>query len=316
VLDAVCAHILSINRANIDVSRGNYSTWKENNDRREARELSENARLKKDITRLKTSAKRVGDWSESTESSKIGSHLGDRGFVGHKAAKMMSKAKNIERRKEQAAEDKSKLLKNVEITEEIIIKPLAYHKNTLIEARNFQIIYDGEPIFSPVSFKVSRGERLAFSGGNGAGKSSIIRLIIGEKVEYSGEFSVAGGLEIAYVKQSANDLSGSLRDFADAQGVDEVLLKSALRKLGFEREKFDSDIADFSEGQKKKTALAASLCRQAHLYIWDEPLNFIDILSHAQIIEAVLEWKPTLVFTEHDAFFTENVATEIVILKR
>ena len=73
-------------------------------------------------------------------------------------------------------------------------------------------------------------------------------------------------------------------------------------------------MGDFSEGQKKKVLIARSLCEKAHLYIWDEPLNFIDVISRIQIESLILEYKPTLLFVEHDKAFRNNICTKTVCL--
>ena len=70
----------------------------------------------------------------------------------------------------------------------------------------------------------------------------------------------------------------------------------------------------YSEGQKKKVLIARSLCEQAHLYIWDEPLNFIDVYSRIQIEDLILKFQPTMLLVEHDDAFTRKVATEAVEL--
>ena len=70
-----------------------------------------------------------------------------------------------------------------------------------------------------------------------------------------------------------------------------------------------------SEGQKKKVLIAKSISEQANIYIWDEPLNYIDILSRIQIEDAILKYKPTLIFVEHDEAFVERVATKIVYIE-
>ena len=75
---------------------------------------------------------------------------------------------------------------------------------------------------------------------------------------------------------------------------------------------FEKDMADFSGGQKKKVLIAKSLCEQAHLYIWDEPLNFIDVLSRMQIEDLILKYQPTMLFVEHDSSFVETVATKCI----
>ena len=71
---------------------------------------------------------------------------------------------------------------------------------------------------------------------------------------------------------------------------------------------------DFSAGQKKKVLIAKSLCESAHLYIWDEPLNYIDIFSRIQIEKMILEYCPTLLFVEHDDGFCNNICTKNINL--
>lgn len=94
--------------------------------------------------------------------------------------------------------------------------------------------------------------------------------------------------------------------------IDESLFKAILRKMDFERLQFKKNIAEFSEGQKKKVLIAKSLCEQAHLYIWDEPLNFIDIYSRIQIEQLIKDFSPTMLLVEHDEFFQNNIATKII----
>ena len=76
-----------------------------------------------------------------------------------------------------------------------------------------------------------------------------------------------------------------------------------LSKMGFSKIDFETDIKQMSEGQKKKVLIAKSISEQANIYIWDEPLNYIDILTRIQIEEAILKYNPTLIFVEHDEIF-------------
>ena len=89
-----------------------------------------------------------------------------------------------------------------------------------------------------------------------------------------------------------------------------------LSKMGFSKLDFDTFVQDMSEGQKKKILIAKSISEQANIYIWDEPLNYIDILTRIQIEEAILNYKPTLVFVEHDETFIGKVATKIINLEK
>ena len=167
---------------------------------------------------------------------------------------------------------------------------------------------------SGVCFQVEQGERIALCGPNGSGKSSILKLLCGQDIPHTGTLELASGLVISYVPQDASSLRGSLRDYAARCGIDETLFKTILRKLGFERVQFEKDMSDYSAGQKKKVLLARSMCQSAHLYIWDEPLNYVDVLSRIQIEELLTAFRPTLLFVEHDRMFCDKIATKLVEL--
>ncbi|WP_025847693.1 Lsa family ABC-F type ribosomal protection protein [Brevibacillus agri] len=317
-LDNCVDHILSINKTNIEIQKGNFSTWWENKERQDNYELAENERLKKDIRRLSESAKRTSNWSHEVEKTKNGTRNSgskvDKGYVGHKAAKMMKRAKSLEQRQHAAIEEKSKLLKNVEQSDTLKIAPLAYHKDRLVELVDVAIFYGDKQVTSGIRFSVSQGERIALSGKNGSGKSSILKLICGEDVRYTGTFRKGSQLKISYVSQDTSHLQGNLTDYARSNGLDESLFKAILRKLDFSRVQFEKDMAAFSGGQKKKVLIAKSLCERAHLYVWDEPLNFIDVISRMQIEELLLEHAPTILFVEHDSEFCKNIATKVIEL--
>lgn len=318
-LDNCVDHILAINRTNIEIQKGNFSSWWRNKELQDGFELAENEKLKKNINRLSSSAKRTSAWSDSVESSKYGAANSgsklDKGYVGHKAAKMMKRAKNIEARQQNMIEEKSRLLKNIESNESLKIVPLTFHGKKLVELADVSIQYDNRIICEAVSFTIEQGERIAVQGKNGSGKSSILKLIYGEKIPHNGIVMKSSQLIISYVSQDTSDLYGNLSEYADKYCIEESLFKSILRKLDFSREQFEKNIQDFSGGQKKKVLIARSLCEQAHLYIWDEPLNFIDVISRMQIEKLLIEYQPTILFVEHDIAFCENVATKTIKLK-
>lgn len=309
-LDGCVDHILSINRSNIEVQSGNFSTWFTNFQRQQEFELAQNERLQKDIRRLQQSAKRAAVWSERVEASKIGA--ADKGYVGHKAAKMMKRSKSIEARQQQTIEQKSALLKNMETAEALKIQPLNYHTDLLASLSNVVVYYDGISVCEPVSFEIRQGERIVLDGKNGSGKSSLLKLVVGQSIDYTGTVTLGSGLVISYVPQDTSYLCGTLSEFAEENNLDESLFKAILRKMDFERVQFEKDIKDFSGGQKKKVLIAKSLCEKAHLYVWDEPLNFIDVYSRMQIEQLITEFAPTMLLVEHDSVFRDTVASKIV----
>ena len=122
------------------------------------------------------------------------------------------------------------------------------------------------------------------------------------------------GLKISYVPQKADHLRGGLAGWAEGQGVDLTKFLTVLRKLDFSRALFERDMGEYSAGQQKKVLIAASLSQSAHLYLWDEPLNYIDLFSRMQLEELLLQYRPTLLFVEHDRMFRDKIATEAVEL--
>ena len=317
-LDGCVDHMMAIEKTGITVRQGNFTSWWENEQRRTASEQAQNERLKKEIGRLHEAAGRASRWSDKAEKAKFATRnsglRADRGYVGHKAAKMMARAKAIEARKEAAAEEKSGLLKNVEHAPALALSAMPARQNRLVELRALRIYYGDTCACGPVDLLVRPGERVALCGGNGCGKSTLLHLIEGQNLRYTGELWRAGGLVLSRVAQNAEGLQGSVIGYARACGVDETQFLTILRKFDFRRAQFEKDMASFSAGQKKKVLLARSLCERAQLYIWDEPLNYIDVFSRMQIEALILQYQPTLLFVEHDRTFCEHIATRSLAL--
>ncbi len=319
VLDGCVDHILALNPSGQELMRGTFSTWYEEKCARDRREEARNAALRGEIQRLEQAARRTEGWSDQVERSKYrGENSGlkvDRGYVGHKAAKLMKRSKAIAARQAEAAEEKRSLLRDVEHADPLKLFPQSYRGGRLLELREAAVCYGERPVCAPCSFSLESGDRVALTGGNGSGKTSLLRLILGEAVSYTGTLRRASGLVISYVPQHAGGLSGTPAEFARQQGLDRTQFFTVLRKLDFSRPMLERDMAEYSAGQKKKVLLAASLCQRAHLYLWDEPLNYIDLFSRMQIEELILTYRPTLLFVEHDRAFRERVSTRTVELR-
>lgn len=318
-LDSCIDHILALNRTNLEVMQGNFSAWWADKARRDAAELAEAEHHRREADRLEAAARRSANWASNSEAAKHERNGGlrpDRGFAGHKAAKMMKRAKSIETRLLAEAEARRALGKNVEESEALKLSPLTYPVRRLLTLEEVQVCYDGEAVNAPVSLTLERGEKIALCGANGCGKSSLLHLICGEALDYRGKLNRPEHLRIAYVGQETGQLSGLPEDIARDAGIEVSRFLMLLRKLDFGREQLVRPIEQFSEGQKKKVLLARSLATEAHLYVWDEPLNYIDVLSRIQIEALLRESDATMLFVEHDAAFSAAVATREVRMER
>lgn len=334
LLDAVCDHVLVMNRSTIEVQAGNFSTWWKNKEKSDAFAKAENEKHLKEIGKLKASADRTGRWAEKSEGSKIGydpiketdRSISTRSYIGAKTKKMQARVKSYEKRVDREIEEKEGLLQDIENVVDLKVMPLEYHKNILVDAQKLSLSYRGAaPLFKGLSFQIKRGDRIVISGENGCGKSSIIKAILknndprefgdfGNLEIVDGNLNVGSGLIISYINQDTSFLKGTIEDFCQYRGLDKSLFLAILRQLDFNREQFSKNMEDFSEGQKKKVLIAASLITPAHLYIWDEPLNYIDVFSRMQIEKLILDACPTMLIVEHDARFQEKIATEVIKL--
>ena len=227
---------------------------------------------------------------------------------------MMKRAKAIENRRLEAIEEKRGLLKDIEVAEPLKMNVLPFHKKQFVNMEDISLYYGDMEITSKINLSVREGDRIAVRGKNGSGKSTLFKLILGKDIKYKGNVYIVPGLNISYVSQDTSYLEGSLKDFSVKYGLDETIFLTVLRQMDFERSQFEKDINDFSQGQKKKVLLAKSLAEPAHLFLWDEPLNFIDVHSRMQIEELILAYKPTIIFVEHDRKFCDSIATKEIKL--
>ena len=316
-LDACTDHTLALNRTGSELVQGNFSVWYQEKERRDRRETARNEALRGEIRRLEQASRRTSLWSDRVEQSKYGSRNSglrpDRGYLGHKSAKLMQRAKNLETRQQRAIQEKTALLQDVERADSLKLCPLRHHSQRL-EGRDLVVLHDGRPANFPVRFTLEHGQRLCLSGGNGSGKTSLLRLVLGEEPEHIGSLWRASGLTISYVPQRADRLCGFPAALAEEQGLDRTQFFTVLRKLDFSRLMLERDMTEYSAGQQKKLLLAASLCQSAHLYVWDEPLNYIDLFSRIQLEEVILEYQPTMLLVEHDRTFCRRVGTDFLLL--
>ena len=280
LLDSCIDHVLALERNQIEVEKGNFTSWWENKQRRDQYEISENEKLKQEIKKMEESARKASAWAEKAENTKIGFNplkehdrfLDTRAYIGEKARRMQQRRKNLERRQQTAIREKEQLLKNLEQPAQLRLTPLTHHKETYIRIKDASVSYGSHQVIRNFSMELKRGERILLQGKNGCGKSSILKMILrdagmrlpGEKdFCVQGQHELAAGLEISYINQDTSFLRGSLDAYIERESLDGSLFRAILRKLDFERIQFEKPMEEYSEGQKKKVLIASSLLKPA-----------------------------------------------------
>ncbi|MBS7578111.1 MULTISPECIES: ribosomal protection-like ABC-F family protein [unclassified Enterococcus] len=326
-LNEVTDHIIAIEKTDLVLYQGAFEVYEQEKALRDQFEINQNERLKNEIDRLQKTAKEKSSWSKHREGDKYGhakikgsGSINDTGFIGARSARVMKKAKNLERRMNDEIETKSRLLKNLETIDELSINYQQSRHSVLIKAENFSLQFNKDQndlLFQPTSFELTNFSRLALTGINGSGKSSVLKYLMNEfKGEAAGCVSIASGLKISYISQNFENNKGNLKEFARANHLDYSLFLNQLKKLGMERAVFEQRIETMSMGQRKKIELARALTVPANLYVWDEPLNYLDVFNYRQLEQLILNKLPPMIFVEHDMVFIEKIANQVIQLNK
>lgn len=319
-LDRCTDHTLVITKSGIELVSTTFSTWWDNNEQRQESEMARNNQLKKEMNSIETAMKKNAQWSSKAESyknranapSKVAQNHWTRAYEASKAKKLMSLSKNLEQRNERKLEEKQSLLKDMEREQTLKITGSTHHDKTPISLKDVSVYRDGEFVTGRINLVVSQGQKISLEGPNGCGKSTLIKYLTGtdDSITAEGDIHIAKGLKISYVGQDTSELKGCLYDIADEHGADKTQFSTILVKMGFTKEMLYRDVDDLSLGQKKFVMLALSLCEQADVYLWDEPLNYIDVYMRKEIERLIRNSDVTMLFVEHDRAFVENVADE------
>ncbi|MGE5402662.1 MAG: ribosomal protection-like ABC-F family protein [Ignavibacteriales bacterium] len=312
LLDNCTDHVISINKSDTTVMQGNYSTWKYQKDIEEEFEQRRYENLQREIKDLEKAAQQRRKWSSAKEKEK--NSASDSGFVSHKAAKLMKRATSIERRIEDNILSKKELLKNKESKSSIIMKSALPIPGQLISIHDLAVSIGGNEIFSGLYMNVNKGDRIAVTGPNGCGKTTLLNVISKTIPMSEGSLYIAPGINISRAYQIPLWIHGHLKEHLYNNKIDETSFRFIMSALGMKGEVFDHQLETFSKGQLRKIDLCRTLVASPQLLIWDEPLNYLDISSREQLEEFISNEKPTIVFVEHDRIFIENTATDIVFM--
>jgi lincosamide and streptogramin A transport system ATP-binding/permease protein len=306
LLDRCCDHMVAIERDRLRVHTGGYTTLREQQRLEEEHETRERERLSREVRTLKQAARERRDWSGAREKTKRGA--ADKGYVGHRAAKMMKRALHVEGRAQARLEERQALVRIPEKKRELKLATRA-GPSTLLAAEGLSVEAGGRVLIDHLDLRIERGERIAIEGPNGSGKTLLLQTLCGERAPGAGRVTRTAGVRLCRAHQRPHWQTGRLADHLRGAGVDETRFRNVLGVLGMEGEAFDRPLETFSEGERKKADLCLSFLAPADLWVWDEPLNYLDIESREQIEAVLLRDAPTLIFVEHDAWFCERVAT-------
>lgn len=181
--------------------------------------------------------------------------------------------------------------------------------------------YGSHTVFSGANITIKRGEKVAFVGKNGSGKSTMIKCITGEITDYSGELTLGHQVEVGYFAQNqSQELNNNLTVFETIDQIAEGDIRSSIRDLlgafMFGGEASDKKVSVLSGGERGRLAIIKLLLRPSNVLILDEPTNHLDIRSKEVLKEAIASFDGTVILVSHDREFLDGLVTRIYEFKQ
>ncbi|MCG5253095.1 ABC-F type ribosomal protection protein [Brevibacillus agri] len=292
-LDAVVTSIYHVDGGEAEYYIGNYSAFAAEREERLLRQFAAYQEQQKKIKKMKETIKRLKEW---------GNRSNPPNEAFHRRAKSMEKAlariERIERPKMEA--DRMGLhFKKTDRSGQDVLIVKGVHK-----------AYGGKPLFSDASLLLRFGERKALLGPNGCGKSTLIRMLLGEIEPDAGTLKLGSSVKVGYLSQQAleGDQNQRLIDaFRDVAKVTEAEARHLLARFLFYGEHVFKRISQLSGGERMRLRLAQLMHQDINLLILDEPTNHLDIEARETLEEALADFHGSLFIVSHDRYFLQKM---------
>lgn len=229
----------------------------------------------------------------------------------------MKRADTLSKRLNKDIAAQKGLMTNIEDIPELTMNFQPNYHQTLLETQHLSLRIQDKTLFADLNLIVKKQGIVALEGKNGAGKSTFLKLLLHKvnDVCYQGKYLLTKDLQISYLPQDFSQYTGTLKAFAEKQGISYENLLNNLKKMGFPRESFVKKIEEMSMGQKKRVALAKSLVEPAALYLWDEPANYLDVFNQDQLLKLLKQVQLAMILVEHDQHFVQQIAGQSIKLR-
>jgi len=291
-LDHAAGWILELDRGHGIPYEGNYSDWLEAKEKRLEVEERQQASLAKTV-------KAELEWVRQNPKGR--------------QAKSKARLARFE-------ELSSKEYQTRNETLELYIPPGPRLGEKVIEVEHLTKGFDDRALINDLSFSVPRGSIVGIIGGNGAGKTTFLRMLVGQEQPDSGSITLGDTVDLAYVDQSRDSLEGDntvwqeISDGLDTMqiGSYEIASRAYVSRFNFKGSDQQKFVKDLSGGERNRVHLAKLLKRGANVLLLDEPTNDLDVETLRALEEGLLAFPGTVIVVSHDRWFLDRLATHIL----
>ncbi len=295
-LDRIAGRVIEIVNGKAEFYNGNYSFFVVEKQRRIDEQLKKYEQEQKEIKRLSDAADRLYQWGTGNQ------RLMKKSFAIRSRIERMDKTERPDLERRMKAGFGEKEFSGDEV---LVIKGLSKS-------------FDGRELFSGTELLMQGGERIALIGDNGTGKSTFIKILMGEEEADSGYIKKGPSVKSAYLPQIIKFKNPNLSVLDTMVVYENLTPQEARNRLGafkFSGEDVFKPVSALSGGEQSRLRLCSLMKDDINLLILDEPTNHLDIISREWIEEALEEYEEALLFVSHDRYFINRFATRIWELK-
>lgn len=324
-LDRTVEKIFELEDGILTIYEGNYSSYRKEKQRRFEQQQRDYEKQQRKIHMIQQQVNTLKTWSDKAHR--------EAGKGGTAAENRQMGLKEYERMKAKKKDNqiKSKLKRlNLELSKTGIDKPkeesdvffqfdsTGKRGKRLIEARGLTKQYGDRTLFKESHFYIKHGERIALQGPNGSGKTTFIKMLLGEESVTKGSIWKSESMKIAYLSQDVSDLpeEKTVYEYFDLEEKHQVTqARTIFANMGIEDRKLSKPICHLSLGERTRVKLVLMILQEYDVLILDEPTNHLDLPSLEQLEETLLQFSGTLIIVSHDRFFVEKLCDKLLVIE-
>lgn len=294
-LDNICNVIVNVRHKQLYKYKGNYSAFLKQSTHNLDTLKSEYDKQQVQIKKLNEQIKQYRIWGESRSSEK-----------------MFAKAKELEKRLA-----KIDVIDNPYLNDKDMRLTITTYKKSgyNVAWTDYLAIGYDDILIDNIKFDIYLGERVAFIGPNGTGKSTLLKIIANKLSPLKGEVELGANVKIAYFDQIFENLDKSKTVFEEIHSGNILLtnfqIRSHLAKFLFTNDELDKSVGSLSGGECVRVALAKLTLEESNVLVLDEPTNHLDLESKQILEESLIDYEGTIIFSSHDRYFINKLATKI-----
>ncbi|WP_347551973.1 ribosomal protection-like ABC-F family protein [Pseudalkalibacillus hwajinpoensis] len=316
-LDQTINRILEIENGKVNKYAGNYTDYRYEKKQRYEAQLHQYHIQQKEKQRIEDQLTGLANWSEKAHQQSTNQE-GYKEFYRKKAKKMDSQVKSKRKRLEKELEKKRIDQPEAEKKVHFQFQADGSHGKRAIEANDAGKRYGERWLFKESSFYIKYGDRIGIIGENGCGKTTLLRVLLGEEMMTEGRLWKSSSLKVGYLSQDVGDLpiEQSALEALELQTRDEVYqARSILSSMGVERSRMNVPILSLSLGERTKVKMTRILLKQYDVLVLDEPTNHLDLPSREQLEETLKGFIGTLLVVSHDYYFVDKICDHLLVFE-